>query len=686
MKVVTIWQNSGVITLLRDSNGDLYTPKEKIPVPDSFDLHIPICEEVDLRNVQLPEGVLCFIDPHEDKTQDSAKKLRQLLKCKEETNLLIVTASDSVERKTKLVEVALPFMRMIRILEVSLPISCLGPTLTKEGLLYSDIEARRRTNFLRQDVYEICTTAPHLTSLGNLIPHVLKQYIEHREIWFPEKTDGSCYITSEHEFTSGAFYHSQLIPFKLTGLQDLPTAPHAYSDIASQNPRHGIVKKLRRITNHESLPPSLVTVQSDAADLRFGTPWANNTVCQGSTFDDIQNAELSALGEAYERYCVNIISLNEIFTGSADALQNEGLSAVNPTDFVLFTDEQISAFEGKFERFDNDTVTTWIKGQNFHGEQRLVPVSMVFVNHRRLKKFGEYPLPSINAPAYAGVSAGKTITSACINALQEIMERHATMCWWHNPPNNPGLSLPRSGPVADLIAEFENKGNRVSIVGIENRFQIPIYAATVLNLDSGIVNTGFGCRPTNQAAIFKALTEACTLQAGSFDLLNPRGELFKAIERGELWEGIVKPWRADRRYLDYYSPDFSIMNDLMLQQQVYLDQRLLPRVQSWLFPTAKRNTLYPDTHFKSDIDELNHYLSLLEDMHLEPIMVDITSPDVRSVRISVVRVIVPGLVPNFAIGDLHLGKGAIQREPVLLGHALTPTGVEQINRNPLPHC
>ena len=73
-------------------------------------------------------------------------------------------------------------------------------------------------------------------------------------------------------------------------------------------------------------------------------------------------------------------------------------------------------------------------------------------------------------------------------------------------------------------------------------------------------------------------------------------------------------------------------------------------------------------------------------MHLEPIMVDITSPDVRSVRISVVRVIVPGLVPNFAIGDLHLGKGAIQREPVLLGHALTPTGVEQINRNPLPHC
>ncbi len=553
-------------------------------------------------------------------------------------------------------------------------------------MFYSDIETRRKTNFPRQDIYEIRSKEPYLTSLDTLTSHILNKYIEHQEIWFPEKIDGAAYITSEYDYTSQAFYHSELIPFRLTGSKPLEVAPSNYSELASQNPRHGIIKTLRRIKNHESLPSSLVTVQSDVADLRFASPWANNTVCQGSTFDDLRSAELSALGEAYERYCVNIIDLEKVVKGSATSLRNDGLTPVDPTDFILFSPEQLHTFNNRFEKFDEETVTTWIKGQSFQGKERLVPVSMVFVNHRRLKKFGDYPLPHINAPAYAGISAGKTAISACINALQEIMERHATMCWWHNPAHSSSLSIPKDSSVAQLIEEFENKGNRVSIVSIENRFQIPIYAATVLNTESGIVNTGFGCRPTNESAILKALTEACTLQAGSFDLLNPHGELFKAIERGELWEGIAKPWRKDRRYLDYYSSDFSTLNDLMLQQQVYLDQRLLSRVEPWLFPTQTSEYSYPDHHFKSSDDELDFYLTTLDSMSLEPIMVDVTSPDVQSLQISVIRVLVPGLVPNFAVGDLHLGKQAIQYEPVLLGHQPEPTPLNQLNINPLPHC
>lgn len=686
MKVVTIWQNSGVITLVRDSEGDLYIPKEETPMPDSFDLYIPTHPEVELTSIKLPDSVLCFIDSLEDCTEQSTKKLKKLLETKGSSNLLIVTASDSIQRKDRLAEIAVSQTYMTRILEVSLPISCLSPTLTKGGLSYSDIESRRKTNFLQQDVYNIKSSSAHLTSIDGLMLYVLWQYAENREIWFPVKVDGRCYSTSEYDFKSHAFYHSQLVPFRLTGLNDLPTAPHMYSDLESQNPRHGIIKKLRRIKNHESLPASLITVQSDVADLRFGTDWANNTVCQGSTFNDIRSAELSALGEGYERYCANIIDLTKIYKGNVNSLFDEGLRTVNPTDFVLFTDEQLRKFNGRFEKFTENTETTWIKAKSFNGEQILVPVSMVFVNHRRLKGFGNYPLPRINSPAYAGISAGKTVTSASVNALQEIMERHATMCWWHNPSNNPGLSIPKRGPISDLVKEFQRKGNQVSIVGIENRFRIPIYAATVLNSESGVINTGFGCRPTNEAAIFKALTEACTLQTGSFDLLNPDGELFKAIERGELWEGIAKPWKADRKYLDYYSPDFTTMNDLMLQQQVYLDQRLLPRVECWLFPSQKCDYLYPDIHFKSDSEELNYYLSLLQNMGLEPIVVDVTSPDVRTLKISVVRVIVPGLVPNFAVGDIHLGKGTIQYEPVLLGQRETPTPIDQINYNPLPHC
>lgn len=686
MKVVTIWQKSGTIALVRDSIGDLYTPKSELPAPGNFDLHIPTREKLDVTDIPLPAGVSYFIDSLEDDLEETSNKLKNLLQGAIENRLLIVTASDSIKRKQRLTELAIKAIDMTRILEVSLPISCLSPTLTKGGVSYSDIEARRRTNFSRQDIYSIRSEEPYLTSLDCLTPHVLLRYAENREIWFPERVDGECYLTSEHNYEDGGFYHSQLVPFTLTGQEILANAPSNYSEKSSQNPRHGIVRALRLIKNHESLPPSLVTVQSDVADLRFASSWANNTVCQGSTFGDLRNAELSALGEAYERYCVNIIDTRTLVTGSGKSLHEAGLNPARPADFVLFSQEQIARFEGRFELFDENTLTTWVKGRTFHGEERLVPVSMVFVNHRRLSKFGRYPIPPINAPAYAGISAGQTYTSACINALQEIMERHATMCWWHNPANNPRLSIPKRGPVASLVQEFKAKGNQICIVGIENRFNMPIYAATIFNHDFGIVNTGFGCRPTNEAAILKALTEACILQAGSFDLLNPHGELFMAIERGELWDGIAKPWRADRRYLDYYPSDFSTMNDLMLQQQVYLDQRLLPRVEPWLFPAQSHAYFYEDIHFNSEHEELAFYVSKLQEMGLEPITVDITSPDVRSLQISVIRVVVPGLVPNFAAGDLHLGRMAIQYEPVLLGQQSVPTRIDEINRNPLPHC
>ncbi|MDO4411676.1 YcaO-like family protein [Cutibacterium sp.] len=598
-----------------------------------------------------------------------------------------MTASDSVERKGALAECGVNSSKKTRILEVTLPISCLSPTLTAGRLTYADIVSRRKTNFPRKDIYEILSQESYLTSLDKLTFYILQQFILHNEVCFPEKQDGASYSASEYDVLSQVFIHSDLIPFRLTGNRAIPLAPSDYTEAASQNPRHGIVKRLRRIENHPTLPSSLITVQSDVADLRSASCWANNTVCQGSSFNNLHNAELSALGEAYERYCVNIIDPYKVVIGSANSLKRNGLTPVNPSDFVLFTPEQIHNFGGRFEGFHNETVTTWTTGKTFKGEEKLVPVSMVFVNHRRLQKLGDYPLPHINAPAYAGISAGRTVTSACVNALQELMERHATMCWWHNPPHGVRLSVEKDSFIGNLVTEFENKGNVVSIVNIENRFHVPIYAATVLNVESGIVNTGFGCRLTNEAAILKALTEACTLQAGSFDLLNPSGELFMAIERGELWEGIAKPWRQDRRYLDYYLSDFSTMNDLMLQQQVYLDWRLLSRVRPWLFPQqTARGYFYPDCHFENLDDELNYYVKILDSMSLEPVMIDVTSPDVQTLQISVIRVIVPGLVPNFAVGDLHLGNHVIQNEPVLLGYQKEPTSLDKLNVYPLPHC
>ncbi|MDO4909883.1 MAG: YcaO-like family protein [Corynebacterium sp.] len=686
MKVVTVWSKLGHVTMIRDHCGDIYIPKDKTLVPESVHLHVPVSDPPNIGDLPVVDDFSVFIDTGYEDLISLSEKIMDLAQSSEHEDLLIVTASDRDERKGELSQAALEHFQRVRLLEVSLPVSCLGPVFTKSGVSYEDLRLRRMTNFPNTRVYEIYSTHLTVSSLDQLIPHVLQAFLTRNCVKFSADETGFEYITVEYDFAADEFYTSELIPFHLVGESDLAPAPFNFADIQSQNSRHGIVKKLRRIKNHDSLPNSLITVQSDVADLRFATDWANNTVCQGSTFSDVRKAELSALGEAYERYCVNIIDTERLIKGSAKTLGNLGLDVVNPGDFVAFDAEQSQIKRGRFEVFDDDTETTWIDARDYEGKAVLVPVSMVYVNHRYLKRIGDFPIPPVNSVAYAGISAGHTWAFACVNALQEIMERHATMCWWHNPPKDLGTVLPETGVFPGLIKEFEDRGNAVSIVGIKNRFELPIYAATLYNSDARIVNTGFACRLTNEEAILKALTEACTLQAGSFDLLRPDGELFKAIEREELWEGAARPWREDRQYLDYYSADFAEMNDLMLQQQVYLDPRLLERVSPWIFPEEKTGFLYPDTELDSYEAEYEFYIKKLTDLGLRPVFVDVTTPDVRALGIFVVRAIVPGLVPNFAVADLHLGKGTLQFEPVVLGQATNPTAFEDLNINPLPHC
>ena len=94
MKVVTIWQKSGTIALVRDSIGDLYTPKSELPAPGNFDLHIPTREKLDVTDIPLPAGVSYFIDSLEDDLEETSNKLKNLLQGAIENRLLIVRLSD----------------------------------------------------------------------------------------------------------------------------------------------------------------------------------------------------------------------------------------------------------------------------------------------------------------------------------------------------------------------------------------------------------------------------------------------------------------------------------------------------------------------------------------------------------------------------------------------------------------
>ena len=110
----------------------------------------------------------------------------------------------------------------------------------------------------------------------------------------------------------------------------------------------GIITRLRTIEHHEALPKCITTVQSDVTDIRVISEWSNNTVCQGSAIEDEDEARRAAVGEAIERYCVNVIDSEPIVIGSYDDILSSGRNPVPPESFVLFSSEQYTQAAFRF--------------------------------------------------------------------------------------------------------------------------------------------------------------------------------------------------------------------------------------------------------------------------------------------------------------------------------------------------
>ncbi len=308
-----------------------------------------------------------------------------------------------------------------------------------------------------------------------------------------------------------------------------------------------------------------------------------------------------------------------------------------------------------------------------------VPASLVYVNWYTGSHESE---PPTNFMIYPGIAAGVNLDAALANGMEEIVERDATMVWWTN--HQP---LSAVHPTSKLAALWEGKptesGQRAWLIHLDNKFDIPVMAGVVEHVEERLFNIGFASRPDPQEAALKAWTEALTLQEGSRDLLDPRGLYRQAVEWGEIKGDYMKPWREDRAYLDSYRPDFRDVNDLMCQQQVFLD----PRAREVVRPSV-------DVEPARSFDELpklenrssSTYRSRLESRGYEVFYVDITTPDVELAGMKVVRVLVPGLAPNFPSAFPFLGKERIRQAPIELGWRKTPLKEEELNYFPLPHA
>jgi len=438
--------------------------------------------------------------------------------------------------------------------------------------------------------------------------------------------------------------------------------------------RTGIVTQTVELTFPAQAPAGIAGIVARAADMARVGPWPNSIVNGSVAIDKpVEYMRAAAIGEAVERYCGSLPILDRTLVASYRELRAAGRRAVDPEELVLFPPEQYREPGFPFVRFTHDLAVRWVEGRSVTREEPVwVPAGVTWTNYYVGERATE---PPTNPQLFAGVAAGTSLDSAACAALEEVLERHATMVWWMHGRRLPEVPCPHAGP---------GRWPTWSLL-VENVFGLPVIGTVMQDPANQLACIGFALRPAVSEAVAKSVAEAASNMVCAADLLDPDGVFWTSVRDGEKEIGYFKPWRDDRRYLDSFAADFRDVGDLESQLQVHCDPRAAQQALTLLRPDGEADL---DTLQQGFPRTLENYRRIVEGLGYEVIVVDLTTPDVAYAGYHVVRVVVPGLVSNFAAGFPLTGRDAIARDGVRLGwrSAADPLSRAELNLLPLPHA
>lgn len=521
----------------------------------------------------------------------------------------------------------------------------------------------------RQLAWLSVTLAAHLAEVFGAGPQTRHRYYE----------------TELDPVTAGAARHL-IVPLPFDGRPEDGSPRPDSSDLTGLeaadliDPRSGVITGIERIRHDPAIPAQLVTVHTHVANMQRISPWKNDLTCAGTSFGAADQARNAAIGEALERYSGELIAMDRLVHRSYDELTAVGDHAVDPDRLVLFAPSQYDAPGFPFVPFTRDLRVHWIRGRSLsRGCDAWLPGSLVYPGWYVGSLEAD---PHTNNPFYPGLAAGPDLDSAIAAGIQEVIERHATMVWWANRQPLPAVRL--SPRLQRLWAgEPERRGQRAWAIYLENEFGVPVIGGVVESPAEGFYTMGFAARPDAEDAIEKAWAEALTLQDGCRHLLDPDGGYWRSIARGDVNGRFFKPYRADRRYLDDYRDDFKDVAGLMCQLQIFVDPRAREIIRDWTdVPATVGLDRLPEV---ADFSAAA-YQKLVEAQGYEIFYVDVTTSDVARTPVRVVRVLIPGLVPNYSAAFPFLGGGRLAQAAVDLGWRTEPLAEGELNMFPMPHA
>jgi len=427
-------------------------------------------------------------------------------------------------------------------------------------------------------------------------------------------------------------------PFTLASLGGKPGALWAGEGIGSfVDDETGIVRTVLPVPPPPDEPTPPHVALAILPNTQFRDDWAalppgeHTTIGKGWTVEDARRA---AIGEALERYCAMLPPPPGTFRVAPFATLD--CPAIGPEAFGLYHPTQYADGSAPYAPVTPNTPLHWVEGRSLtHDRPVLVPASLVYL----------LPLDAFCQQTSNGLAAGRTVAEASLRALCEVIERDAFLVGWLTRHAAPLLDLCAvSDAVARIVHWYAARGVTLTAHDLTTTTGVPAIL-TRAHDESGrppIDLIGLGCDPDPRRAVERAALEVVQGRYARWDELSAQGT--SATVRTPADHGL---WYALRDR----SNAFAFLG-----------------AQSGLLPVRIGNADDdPETLLAAIVAMLAH-------TGHETVIAEITTPDVRSAGMAVVRALVTGLLPiHFGVGQERLGSPR-----------LVPFPIASLNRLPHP--
>jgi ribosomal protein S12 methylthiotransferase accessory factor len=417
----------------------------------------------------------------------------------------------------------------------------------------------------------------------------------------------------------------------------------------------GLIGRLETILSGPG-EPRMYTVSSITANLQNISPtWIPGS--QGASGFTAEEATIGAIGETIERYCAACYDWDDLTYASQTEL---GPQAIGMDRFSLYTDDIYQQKNCFLTRWRPDLKMYWARGESMlTGETRYLPAEMIYT-----------PFLLDNpkkAPMVAtGVSSGQAChtdrSQALLSGICEAIERDAFMITWMRriPPTR--INLEEDAFLKSIYSRyFECPSVNFELYSIGLDLPVPVVLCVgrgVTEQKGPFINVGAAARVSERDACLKALTEGSQGTAWVRELVRSRST-----------------WRP--------APDFSNLMSFEDHLYTYCFPEHISRAD-FILKTPKSRGVLPDSPAsKSPEKALQFCVDTLAERGLEPIAVDLTTPEMADLGFYVPKVIVPGLAHLTAVHDMPaLAVPRYSEVPARLG--LTDPIHAQWNSDPHP--